>query len=294
MSKIKLLVLGGNGFIGRNILAHFTPLDDYDVLAPRRHELNLLDAGDVSAYMAIHRPDVVVHSAVNIQALDENLRMYFNIDRCSGDYGKLITIGSGAEYDMRHYHPMMKESFFRTHIPADTYGLSKFAAASDIERSGKRAVNLRGFGIYGRHEDYRRRFISNNICRVLCGFDISLSQNMRFDFLYVNDLMRILESFIAREPLHRSYNICTSQPHELLKLAEMVRSVHGNPHIGLSVRESGEKPEYSGDNTRFLDEFGPFTFTDMLESIRELYAWYSDNVEISDYCRQLREAARSA
>jgi GDP-L-fucose synthase len=294
MSKIKLLVLGGNGFIGRNILAHFTQLDSYAVLAPRRQELNLLDAGNVGAYMASHRPDVVVHSAVNIQALDDNLRMYFNIDRCSGDYGKLITIGSGAEYDMRHYHPMMKESYFRTHIPADIYGLSKFTAASDIERSGKRAVNLRGFGIYGRHEDYKRRFISNNICRVLCGFDVSLSQNMRFDFLYVNDLMRIIESFIVREPRHRNYNICTSQPHELLGLAEMVRTVHGNPDTGLSVRKPGMKAEYSGDNARFLEEFGPFSFTDMLESIRELYAWYRDEVDISDYCRQLRETPGSA
>jgi UDP-glucose 4-epimerase len=289
VSKIKLLILGGNGFIGRNLVAHFGALGDYQVLAPRRAELNLLDCLQVQSYMVEHHPDAVVSSAVNIQSVPENLQIYFNLERCSDHYGKLITLGSGAEYDMRHYHPMMAESYFRTHIPADTYGLSKFVVASDIERNGKRAVNLRGFGIFGRHEDYTRRFISNNICRALCGFDVSMYMNMRFDYLYVEDLARILELFIQHEPRARNYNICTSRPYELLELAEMVRAVHGAPNTGLIVREPGMKPEYSGDNTRFQQEFGPFEFTDMRRSIEALYAWYRDEVDLSDYCLRLRE-----
>lgn len=289
MSKIKLLILGGNGFIGRNLVAYFGALDDYQVLAPCRAELNLLDSAQVQTYMEAQRPDVVVASAVNIQSVLENLQIYFNVERCSDHYGKLITLGSGAEYDMRHYHPRMAESYFRTHIPADTYGLSKFVVASDIERNGKRAVNLRSFGIYGRHEDYTRRFISNNICRALCGFDVSMFMNMRFDYLYVEDLARVLELFIQREPRQRNYNICTSRSYELLELAEMVRSVHGDPNTGLIVREPGMKPEYTGDNSRFLNEFGPFEFTDMRRSIEALYAWYRDEVELNDYCRRLRE-----
>ena len=292
MDKIKLLVVGGNGFIGKNIVDYFSTREGYQLLSPGRSELNLLDSSSVEQYLSSQRPDVVVQSAVNIQSLEENLQMYFNLERCSGDYGKLITIGSGAEYDMRHYHPLMSESYFGTHIPADTYGLSKFVAARDIELSDKRAVNLRGYGVYGKYEDYSRRFISNNICRALCGFDVSLYMNMRFDYLYVNDLVRILELFVTHDPKQRNYNICTSQPHELLELAKMVKAVHGDPDTDVIVREEGMKPEYSGDNSRFLEEFGPFEFTDMKQSIQELYQWYRDEVDISAYCQQLRETEK--
>jgi len=290
MSKIKLLVLGGNGFVGKNIVEYFSAIDAYQVLSPSRAVLNLLDTASVEQYMTTERPDVVLHSAVNIHSVEDNLQMYFNIDRCSDQYGKLITLGSGAEYDMRNYHPLMSESYFQTHIPIDTYGVSKFVAAHDIENSNKRAVNLRGFGIYGKYEDYTRRFISNNICNALCGLDVSLFMNMRFDYLYVNDFVRILELFITQDPVHRNYNICTSRPHELLEMAEMVRDIHGDSNTGLVVREEGMKPEYSGDNSRFIEEFGPFEFTDMKQSIEELYQWYRDDVDLTAYCQEQHSA----
>lgn len=284
MNKIKLLVLGGNGFIGKNIVEHLSTNNDYEVSSPGRKQLNLLDTMKVQQYLEVLLPDVVVHSAVNIQAVEDNLQMYFNVERCSSLYGKLITIGSGAEYDMRNYHPMMSEEFFRTHIPADTYGLSKFIVANDIEQSKKPAVNLRVFGIYGKYEDFTRRFITNNICKGLCGLDFSLNMNMRFDYLYVNDFIRILELFLIKDPRHRNYNICTSQPYEFLELAELIREVHGDPSKGIVVGKEGMKPEYSGDNSRFIDEFGSFEFTDMKKSISELHKWFQDSVDISEFC----------
>ncbi|MBT4130480.1 MAG: NAD(P)-dependent oxidoreductase [Candidatus Marinimicrobia bacterium] len=284
MAIMKILVLGGNGFVGKNIVEYLSHNNSYKVLSPGRAMLNLLDTTSVQKYMEAEHPDVVIHSAVDIQSVENNLQMYFNIDRCSGQYGKLITIGSGAEYDMRNYHPLMSESYFRTHIPADTYGLSKFVVAHDVKFSNKRAVNLRGYGIYGKYEDYTRRFISNNICKAICGLDVSLFMNMRFDYLYVNDFVRILELFITQEPRHKNYNICTSRPHELLEMAEMVREIHDDPNTGLVVRQAGMKPEYSGDNSRFIEEFGPFEFTDMKQSIEELYQWYKDEVDLTDYC----------
>lgn len=287
MSNIKLLILGGNGFLGKNAVEYFSGRSGYTVLAPRRASLNLLDTAAVSNYLQAEHPDVVVMAAVNIRSVEENLQIYFNVERCHGDFGKLIVVGSGAEYDMRHYRPMMTEDYFRTYIPADTYGLSKFVVSNDIEKSGERAVNLRVLGIFGKYEDYRRRFISNNICRALCGFDITLSQNMRFDYLDVNDFNRILELFILRDPQHCNYNICTSLPHELLTLAQIIHEVHGNFSTAVRVKAEGMKPEYSADNTRFLDEFGLFEFTDIKASIRGLYDWYKSHGDLEEFRSEL-------
>jgi len=91
----------------------------------------------------------------------------------------------------------------------------------------------------------------------------------------VNDFVRILELFITQDPVHRNYNICTSRPHELLEMAEMVRDTHGDSNTGLVVREEGMKPEYSGDNSRFIEE---------------LYQWYRDDVDLTAYCQEQHSA----
>jgi GDP-L-fucose synthase len=129
------------------------------------------------------------------------------------------------------------------------------------------------FGIYGKYEDYTRRFISNNICRVLAGKDISINRNMLFDYLYVNDFSRMLEIFIKNDPLQKSYNICTSDPIDFLTYAAMIRDVDGGDLI-IEVKQEGMNTEYSGDNTRFLQEFGNFSFTEPEVAISELYDWY--------------------
>jgi len=287
---LKILVVGSNGFIGKNIVEAFENNSEYLVLKPRRAELNLLDTGVVNEYMKANKPDVVIQSAVNIHSLHDNIRMYFNVRRCSGYYGKSIVIGSGAEYDMKHYYPKMEESYFNTYVPDDIYGLSKYVIANDVENSRDNAVNLRVFGIFGRYEDYRRRFISNNICRAMCGYDILINQNMKFDYLYVDDFLKILELFINRPLGYRSYNICAKSTVELLLLARMIQEIHGDDNVRVSVKNEGMKPEYSGSNGRFVGEFGSFNYTDMKVAVRELYDWYKNSVDLSEYLKELDAA----
>ena len=59
-------------------------------------------------------------------------------------------------------------------------GFQSMSIAKDIEINPRNIYNLRVFGIFGKYEDHTRRFISNNICRVLCGLDISMNKNMLF------------------------------------------------------------------------------------------------------------------
>jgi GDP-L-fucose synthase len=135
------------------------------------------------------------------------------------------------------------------------------------------------FGIYGKYEDYKRRFISNNICRVLSGLNISIRKNMYFDYLYVDDFSRIVKMFINKDAVKRSYNICTGRNIDLLTLAEIIRKIDGR-NISINIKEEGFNPEYSGDNTLFLQEFGKFNFTPPEKGIRKLYHWYKNSSNI--------------
>jgi UDP-glucose 4-epimerase len=73
--------------------------------------------------------------------------MYFNLERLSKFFGKLICIGSGAEFNVKNYVPKMKEDYFNKHVPSkdDIYGFSKYEIAKDILKKKRNIFNLRDF-----------------------------------------------------------------------------------------------------------------------------------------------------
>ena len=130
---MKILITGSNGFIGKNIKEHFHSKFK-EIFAPKRDELNLLDTDAVESYIKKHNFDVIIHCCVTLTSIEQNLKMYFNIERLSNTFGKLICIGSGAEFDGKNYVPKMKENYFQKNIPpkSDIYGYSKYEIAKDI------------------------------------------------------------------------------------------------------------------------------------------------------------------
>ena len=203
--------------------------------------------------------------------------MYFNIEKLSNSYGKLICIGSGAEFDGKNYIPKMKEEYFDKYVPSksDIYGYSKYEIAKDILKEKRNIYNLRVFGIFGKYEDYRRRLISNNICRLLCGMNVSLNKNAFFDYMYVNDFSKIVEMFFDRNPEHSTYNTCTGEAIDFLKIAKIINETDGRGKP-IEVKQDGDNGEYSGDSSRFFKEFGTINFTKPEVSIKELYNWYKN------------------
>lgn len=276
---MKILITGTNGFVGKNLKEYFQKKYK-ETYCPKRQELNLLDSDAVSKYLKRNNFDSVIHCGVTLTSVEENLKMYFNIERCSAFFGKLICVGSGAEYDMKNYTPKMSENYFGTYIPSDLYGFSKYVIANDIENLPRNIYNLRVFGIYGKYENYKRRFISNNICRLLCDLNISINKNMYFDYLYVDDFSRIVEIFIKNTAKKQSYNICTGKTIDLISLAKNIIKIDGR-NLPIVVKEKGLKQEYSGNNKLFINEFGEFEFTSPEKAISELYHWYKDSSNIN-------------
>ena len=272
---MKILITGTNGYVGRNLKEYFQ--DRYEnTFCPKRGDLNLLDSDAVNKYLKANNFDAVIHCGVTLTSVEENLKMYFNIEKCSKFFGKLICIGSGAEYDIKNYIPKMSENYFGKHIPSDIYGFSKYVIANDIKNVPRNIYNLRVFGIYGKYEDYKRRFISNNICRLLCDLNILIKKNMYFDYLYVDDFSRIVEIFINNDAAKRIYNICTGKTIDFISLAKIINDIDGRK-LPIKIKEEGLNPEYSGNNDLFMNEFKKVEFTPPEKAINELYSWYKDS-----------------
>jgi GDP-L-fucose synthase len=286
---MRILITGGSGFIGRNLAEQLAAT--YEVSAPSSADLDLLDDQKVREYLSTHRFDAIVHAATTRSnrrlaappdLLDRNCRMFFNLVRNQGQFGKMIHFGSGAEYDRIQLPAQVREGYFDTRVPKDSYGFSKYLCAKYVERSD-RIVNLRLFGVFGAYEDYSVRFISNACCRALKRLPIVLRQNVVFDYLYVKDLVEITSWFVENTARDKAYNVCTGRPVALTELARVIALVSGckfSPDV--SVMTEGMGPEYSADNSRILKEMGAYQFWDLESAIRDLYDWYGrcDTIDV--------------
>lgn len=280
---MRVLVTGGSGFIGRNIKESYLA-QKYTIVAPSRIELDCSDDKSVDAFFRKQSFDIVIHSATkpgHRNAADTsnlfltNSRMMFNLLKHQSSWGKFINMGSGAIYDMQNYLPKMPETYFGTHIPKDEHGYNKYIFGKLLP-SLNNVYDFRIFGIFGKYEDYAIRFISNAICKSIFDLPITLRQNKKFDYLYVNDLMPILEHFIENTPAEKSFNITPNNSIELLDVAKLVKQVSAK-NIEIKVEQEGFGLEYSGDNSLLKSEVKNLSFTSIEGAIEQLYQWYLTN-----------------
>lgn len=279
MKKIKILLTGGNGFIGRNILEILG--DKFIFLAPGHEELNLLDSQKVFEYLKNNPVDLVIHAANrggsrldkdSAEVTSENLKIFFNLIRAKEFFTRMIMLGSGAEYDKSRDIVKIKEDNFDEAVPKDAYGFYKYVCAKYAQQADF-ITHLRFFGVYGKYEDYRVRFISNNLCKALLGLPLTMKQNVLFDYIYVKDLVRILEHFINHKPKDVFYNIGRGEPIDLESLAHKILEITGQ-HLPFTTVQSGLGREYTCDVNRLKKELPVFKYTGLEDSLREMSAYY--------------------
>ena len=278
----KILITGAGGFIGRSLLEQLS--SEYNILPVTRKEVDLLEQKQVETMFFHEDIDVVIHAATQNtlgrgkeseeQLLKNNLRMFLNLERCKSYYGKMFLIGSGAEYGKQQELSLVEEGMFGEKVPEDDYGLSKYIM-SKISGSSDNIYNLRLFGIFGPYENYNYRFISNVICKALSGRDIVIHQNALFDYLYIKDFCDIMRWFLEHEPKWKYYNICTGKRTELVSVAREVLAQTGSKSL-LAVEQPGLNKEYTGSNTRMLQETGEMDFTPIEQSIGEMIEYFQN------------------
>lgn len=272
----KILITGGNGFIGKSLAEELE--NEYDIYTPDRQQLDLFDEGCVKQYLSKEKMDTVIHCA-NVNArknknvssydvLDGNLRMFFNLEKCSQYFNRMYYFGSGAEYDMRYYIPNMREEYLGEHIPLDPYGFSKYIMARAAQEHEK-IYELVLFGVYGKYEEWDRRFITNNIYNNLTQNKMTLTQNCYFDYIDIKDLAKIMKWFLEHRPIYKRYHVCRGERIDLLTLAQMINHVL-EKNCEIEMDRQGWKKEYTGNNERLMKEMGHYKFKPFEESIYTL------------------------
>ncbi|MCM1220808.1 MAG: NAD-dependent epimerase/dehydratase family protein [Lachnospiraceae bacterium] len=287
----KILLTGSTGFIGRNILPILQK--KYDVYAPKRQELNLLDFNSVEEYLKSHKFDAVIQGAnpnpvKNTQSdkpetmLEDSMRIFMNFYQMRGCYGKMLYFGSGAEYGKNRDIILASEEQIGTTVPLDSYGLAKLWM-NELARNSSNIYNLRIFGCFGPY-DHESKFLTHVIRSCLRQKTITIRQNCIFDYMQVYDLAEVVSFFIEDHFQYHDYNVCTGRPISLYdiacKIKEKMRSENS-----IVILKDGWNKEYTGSNKRLLQELPrSFAFTTIEDGI---------DLQIAFERRLFNEEARS-
>jgi|SRR3990167_772218 len=248
VSRKRVLLWGASGFLGRNLLEQ---LPQYTWITPEHSRVDI-----EREIPAMNDVDVVI----NCVNCEDNLQAFINMTHLYS--GKLIQIGSGAEYD--HSLPIknVTEDFDRK--PFDSYGLGKYYISKQIEFR-ENIICLRPFGIFGKHENVNRRFISKAILDHNKGLPVTIFRDSKFSYVWVNDLVRIIEYFIEHKPKEKFYNVGGHQ----ITLKNIAKQI-GKYRVVLG----GQGQEYTCDDTRVREETG-IVYTPFKESLNKLKEFYA-------------------
>lgn len=273
---LSILLLGRTGFIGKNLLEHLSSFGAFFIDAPYHDELDVIDERSVCAKLASKDYDVVLNCldlrSMTPKYLEDRLRMYMNLANHADKYGKMIYFGTGAEYGRQIPVNQVSERDFSRVVPGDTYGLLMYTQALNALMS-KNIYNLRLFGIFGKYEKWQQRFISSAICKVICGYPITIRQDRVMDYLHIDDLEKIVDWAIGRDPSHHAYNAVSGKRYSLVKLAETIID-HSGKQLPIYVAKEGLQPEYSARNDLLSSEMGGFSPEDMGISIAKMFDYY--------------------
>lgn len=159
---MRVLLTGGQGFVGRHLQAELTGTG-HEVLAPSSHDMDVRDAAVVSATVGDVRPDAIVHLAAiahpRAAAADPSSAFAVAVAgtanlieaiRAHAPAARLLTVSSAEVYGSNQDLPLSEDAAAR---PESVYGMAKMAAESIALAAAQRhhlgAVVVRPFNHSG-------------------------------------------------------------------------------------------------------------------------------------------------
>lgn len=278
-----ILLTGSGGFVGRNLKEYFA--EKYKLFCPRSFELDLTKFEEVEEFFLKNKIDFIIHCATTggvrdcidpINCKTDNLKMVTNLLTAKTQDTKLLMFGSGAAYAKHRALHKVKESQIGDVIAHDQYGRSKMYMAQLAQtRNDMLCLNI--FACYGKYEK-ESRFPSYAVIQNLKHEPIVINQNVIFDYLYINDLCKIVEAFIKNFPKHRVINVTPTQSVSLFDIAQIVNKISGY-NVPVNFKKAGLNFEYTGDNSLLLKELPELKFTSMEEGLTHLQKYISKSLD---------------
>ena len=244
----KIAVIGGNGFVGSNLVSHMAK--NNEVVSVTRSTIDLLDFDQVENFLKEHQFDVVINAAAVMTDADaiadtrNNLGIFMNFHQNRQYFKKFINLASGAEYDRTTNIEDAKEETIFNCLPKDSYGFGQ-NIKSRIAAETPGFYNLRIFNCFGKGE-IKTRIFPKLLTDTLDGF--AISNDRYFDYFCIQDLCTVVEHFVNNTELVYDINCVYKNKYKISEVAKMFLTLHKiDKEI---IIESASDNNYTGSGTK--------------------------------------------
>ncbi len=303
----RVLLTGGGGFLGGFLRQRIEEKQPAALFAPRKSELDLLDVPAVRAYLADHRPNLIIHGAAVVGGIGanrahpgrffyENAAMGIHLieEARRAEVEKLVCLGTICAYPKVTPVPFREDDLWNGY-PEETnapYGIAKKALLVQLQsyrqEYGFNGVYLLPVNLYGPRDNFDLE-TSHVIPAMIRKFIEAEDAGESFvtlwgdgsptrEFLYVEDatdgIMRAAELYDGAEPV----NLGRGEEISIRGLAAMVAEKTG---FRGEIRWDTSKPNGQArrmlDITRAAECFGFRARTSMDQGVAETIAWYREH-----------------
>lgn len=300
----RVLITGGNGFLGSFVRERVAREQPAAILTPRRAELDLRDGAAIRAYLERERPNLVLHGAAVVGGIGanrdhpgkffyENAIMGLQLIEESRRAGveKLVCIGTVCAYPKFTPIPFREDDLWNGY-PEETnapYGIAKRALLVQLQsyrqEYGFHGVFLLPVNLYGPRDNFDlqtshvipamiRKFaeaVEAKRDRVELWGDGSPTR----EFLYVEDaaegIVLAAERYDAPDPV----NLGRGEELSIRDLASTIAQLVGfTGEIVWDTTKPNGQPRRMLDVTRAEERFGFRAGTSFAEGLRKTVEWW--------------------
>lgn len=258
---MKILITGAGGFLGAYLKNY---LHNYNVTALTSSELDLMDSTATTKHFSTNAYDVVVNCAakgryqardVDHGITDANMRIFMNLLANQYQFGKLINIGTGAEFGLRTDINQAQESDIYQILPVESYGFSK-NIISRLITSVDNFYTVRLFGCFDPKEP-PGRLLSGFIQNYKTKDIVEVTNDRYVDYVSVADFAKAIELFIQGVIVDKDINIVYKEKYLMSELFIKYCNIHGLDS-GKIVVTSTSPNNYTGNSEKienYLEHF---------------------------------------
>jgi GDP-L-fucose synthase len=301
----KILVTGGNGFVGTNLKLMLDKMG-LQYYAPSKKEFDLRKEDDVKKLIESYKPNIVLHLAGKIGGIGANKAepgtfFYDNIMMGTlimeqsriGGVEKFVGLAAGCGYPKYLPVPYTEEDFWKDLPDENSIGYSMAKKNLIIqswtyrEQFNFNSTILLPANLYGPHDNFNLE--TSHVVPALIRKFIEAKENKQSsvvvwgsgkasrEFLYVEDTVKAIIDAIS---LNESgpFNLGTGKETSIKELVEVIaKELDFNCDIIWDSSKPDGQPRRFYDMTKFKNTFGYVPNTDLSEGIKKTIEWYGKN-----------------